>query len=154
MATPSLRRAVPTDAERIAAIVERAYAPYVPRIGLRPGPMDADHAQAVVQEEVWVAELDGVTVGLAVLHTDDDHLLLENVAVDPAYHGRGVGRVLLDLVETRAEQLGFDQVRLYTHALMTENQRLYERRGYVETHREPEDGFNRVFYSKDLRRGP
>jgi ribosomal protein S18 acetylase RimI-like enzyme len=151
MATPSLRRAVATDAESLAAIVERAYAPYVPRIGLRPGPMDADYARVVQQEEVWVAALDEVTVGLAVLHLDEDHLLLENVAVDPTYHGQGIGRVLLDLAERRADELAYADVRLYTHALMTENQRLYERRGYVETHREPEDGFNRVFYTKVMR---
>lgn len=154
VATSSLRRAVASDAETLAAIVERAYAPYVPRIGLRPGPMDADYARVVAEEEVWVAELDGLAVGLAVLHDADDHLLLENVAVDPAYHGLGVGRVLLDLVERRAGELGFDEVRLFTHALMTTNQQIYASRGYIVTHREREDGFNRVFYRKQLGNRP
>ena len=34
---------------------------------------------------------------------------------------------------------------------MVENQRLYERIGYVETHRAKEHGFARVFYEKVLR---
>ena len=31
---------------------------------------------------------------------------------------------------------------------MTENQQIYERRGYVETHRLQEEHFARVFYRK------
>jgi hypothetical protein len=33
---------------------------------------------------------------------------------------------------------------------MVENQQLYERNGFVETHRESEHGFARVFYEKPL----
>lgn len=33
---------------------------------------------------------------------------------------------------------------------MVENQRLYERHGYVETHQADEHGFGRGFYAKDL----
>ena len=33
---------------------------------------------------------------------------------------------------------------------MVENQRIYERDGYVETHRETEHGLGRVFYAKHL----
>lgn len=33
---------------------------------------------------------------------------------------------------------------------MVENQRLYERNGYVETHQAYEHGFSRVFYDKAL----
>jgi hypothetical protein len=33
---------------------------------------------------------------------------------------------------------------------MVENQALYERIGYVETHRAHEHGFDRVFYEKAL----
>jgi ribosomal protein S18 acetylase RimI-like enzyme len=150
VAIPSLRRAVASDAAALAAIAERAYAPYVPRIGLRPAPMDTDYARAVEQDEVWVADVDGVPAGLVVLRASDDDLLLENVAVDPAYQGQGVGRALLDLVEERAGALDLGSIRLYTHVLMTENQRIYERRGYVETHRQRERGFERVFYRKDL----
>ena len=46
--------------------------------------------------------------------------------------------------------LGLPEVRLFTHVGMTENQRLYERRGYVETHRLQEEAFARVFYRKEV----
>jgi ribosomal protein S18 acetylase RimI-like enzyme len=78
--------------------------------------------------------------------------LLDNIAVSPAGHGRGVGTRLMGFVEERALALGFDEVRLHTHVTMTENLAYYPRRGYVETHRAEQNGFRRVFFSKRLRR--
>jgi ribosomal protein S18 acetylase RimI-like enzyme len=152
MPPPHLRRAQPEDAALLAGLAHRAYLPYVARIGRRPGPMDTDYDLAVAQDEVWMAVIGDELAGFVVLRPEDENLLLENIAVDPAFQGRGVGRTLLDLVEQRADGLGLDGIRLYTHAMMTENQRIYERRGYVETERVHEDGFDRLFYRKDLRR--
>ena len=81
-------------------------------------------------------------------------MLLENVAVLPSHHGTGVGRALLALAEERAVATGHPRIRLYTHETMVENQRLYERIGYVETHRAGEHGVTRVFYEKRLDRAP
>jgi GNAT superfamily N-acetyltransferase len=148
-----LRRATVDDVVAVRVVVERAYAPYVARLGRRPGPMDDDHAAQVAQvagEEVWLAELDGAVAGVLVLVPGDDHLLLHNVAVDPAHHGAGLGTALLDLAEERARTLGLGAVRLYTHVPMTENQARYERRGYVETHRGGPPGLARVHYEKRL----
>ena len=68
----------------------------------------------------------------------------------PERQGEGLGRILLDLAERRTGEQDFDTIRLYTHHLMVDNQRIYERDGYVETHREPEQGLGRVFYAKHL----
>jgi GNAT superfamily N-acetyltransferase len=154
-ASPAVRRARPGDAPALAALAQRAYADYVPRIGLRPAPMDADYDHAILADEVWVVDDDGDgdgggLAGLLVLQPRGDDVLLENVAVDPAYQGRGIGRVLLDLVERRTRELGLGAIELYTHSLMTENQQIYESRGYVRTARVDEEGFDRVFYRKDL----
>ncbi len=81
---------------------------------------------------------------------EPDALLLDNVAVLPTHHGRGVGRALLELAEERALAFGRNRIRLFTHVTMVENQRLYERIGYVETDRATEDGRTRVFYEKVL----
>lgn len=146
---PGVRRATPADATRMAAVAEAAYTPYLERMGgMRPGPLDADYAAAVAESEAWVVEHDGDVVGFLLLVAEDDALLLDNVAVLPAHHGRGVGRALLTLAEARAVALGHDRIRLFTHVTMVENQRLYERLGYVETHRGGADGLVRVFYAK------
>jgi ribosomal protein S18 acetylase RimI-like enzyme len=149
--TVDVRRATAADAPTMQSIAEQAYTPYLERMGgLRPGPMDTDYVAAVTGTEAWVAESDSEVVGFLLVVREDDALLLENVAVLPSHHGQGVGRALLVLAEERARAAGHPRIRLYTHVTMVENQRLYERNGYVETHRESDDGFARVFYEKPL----
>ena len=148
----SLRWATAADAPAMHRIADVAYSPYLPRMeGRRPGPLDADYAAAVADAEAWVAEADGRVVGFLVLVAEPDAMLLDNVAVLPTHHGRGIGRALLELAEQRARAAGLARIRLYTHVTMLENQRLYERIGYVETHRAGEAGLVRVFYEKSLR---
>jgi N-acetylglutamate synthase-like GNAT family acetyltransferase len=148
--TGSVRPAVAADTDAVSELVESAYQGYVPRIGLRPAPMDADYASLIGRDLVWVAEQDGAVVGVLVVVVADDHLLIENIAVSPASQGAGVGSLLMQLAEQHAHEAGVPQVRLYTHELMTENHAYYRHRGFVETHRMIEDGFARVFFTKQL----
>jgi ribosomal protein S18 acetylase RimI-like enzyme len=112
--------------------------------------MDDDYAARVGDGRVWVADAGGEVAGLIVLIPHDDHLLVENVAVEPARQGQGIGRALLDFAERRAAELGIPELRLYTHVKMTENQALYVRLGYREVERRTENGFERVFMSKPV----
>jgi ribosomal protein S18 acetylase RimI-like enzyme len=145
------RRAGPADVGAIAALVERSYQHYVPRIGLRPAPMDADYAEAVRTKVVWLAERNDALAGALVLEHAGDHLLVENLAVSPDCQGLGIGSRLLALAEQEARAGGLPEVRLFTHELMTENLRFYGLRGYVETERRQENGFSRVFFTKPIR---
>jgi ribosomal protein S18 acetylase RimI-like enzyme len=143
-----IRPARPEEAPLLAALVERAYAPWVPIIGRRPFPMQDDYAARIAAGEAWVLEEGGALRGLAVIEAHPDHLMLDNIAVDPARQGSGDGRALLDFVEAEARRRGVAEVRLYTHALMVRNIALYARRGFVETDRREEKGFSRVFMAK------
>jgi ribosomal protein S18 acetylase RimI-like enzyme len=149
-----LRRADAADVPALQRIASAAYSPYLSRMGgQRPGPLDADYAAAVETAETWVARVDGPPVGFLVLADDprdDDVLVLENVAVLPAHTGVGIGRALLERAEDRALARGRRRIRLFTHVTMVENQALYERIGYVESHRGGEDGSTLVFYEKVL----
>jgi len=145
-----IRPAVHADVPAIAALVRDAYALYVPRIGRQPAPVTADHAGLVAAGRTSVAEVDGTIAGVIVLIPAEDHLLVENVAVAPALQGRGLGGELMRYAERRATELGVQELRLYTNALMTENLALYPGLGYVETGRRTEDGFSRVYFSKFL----
>jgi GNAT superfamily N-acetyltransferase len=145
-----IRLAEPDEAEAIHGLVQRAYGHYVKRVGGRPGPMDTDYAEKVAQGQISVAEDTGAIVGLIVLVPEPDHLLVENVAVEPGRQGEGIGRALLAFAEDVAREAGTPTLRLYTHIKMTENRALYSRLGYEETHRQIDDGFERVFFGKQL----
>lgn len=146
----TIRRAAGPDADTVRLITAEAYEHYVPRIGREPSPMLTDYAGAVDAGQAWVAEDDGQAAGIMVVELRPDHLLVENIAVRPAAPGRGVGRQLLARAEELAVDLGYDEVRLYTHETMTENIAYYPRRGYAETHRGGQDGYRRVFFRKQV----
>lgn len=150
----SIRAASAEDVPAIADIVERAYRGYVERIGRRPRPMDDDYAAQIASDEteVFVAEErgDGRVCGVIVLVSQPDHVLIENVAVDPQRQGTGIGRRLLAFAEQSARRRGLAEVRLYTNVKMTENQRLYRGLGYEETGRRINSEFARVYFTKRL----
>jgi ribosomal protein S18 acetylase RimI-like enzyme len=146
-----LRRATAEDAGFLRDLARAAYAHYVERVGREPGPMMDDYAARVAEDECWVASTEPAgDVGYLVLRVEPDHVLLDNVAVDPRHQGHGLGRQLLAFAEQRARAHGRDEIRLYTHVTMVENIALYTRVGYVETHRERQNRFLRVFMAKRL----
>jgi ribosomal protein S18 acetylase RimI-like enzyme len=145
-----IRPAQPADQAAIEAIVEAAYAPYVARIGRKPGPMLDDYAAQIVSGSTHVLEAEGRVVGFIILLAKPSALLLDNVAVAPASHGRGFGAELLRFAETAAREAGLPAITLYTHVKMVENIALYQRIGYVETHRAVEAGLHRVYMTKTL----
>jgi len=145
-----IRRATDGDVAAIQAIVEAAYAVYVPRIGRAPAPVVADYQALVEAGEAWVGVSGGRVVGVLVIRPRGDALELENVAVEPACQGRGYGGALIAFAERHARELGLPEVTLYTNEAMIENLRLYPRLGFVETGRRVEDGYRRVFFRKAL----
>jgi ribosomal protein S18 acetylase RimI-like enzyme len=144
------RPAIPADEAAIRALVDEAYRHYVPRIGREPGPMGDDYAARIADGQTWLLEESGAVAGLVVIEATEGNFLLDNIAVSPAFQGRGFGRVLMAFVEDRARALGYDAIRLYTHVLMTENIALYRKIGFVETGRVSEKGFDRVYMAKSL----
>ncbi len=85
---------------------------------------------AVRDHLVDLLHRDGELVGLIEMFPKADHLLVVNVAVAPAFQGRGFGLVLLAHAEAVARSLGLGEMRLYTNGRFTDNLRLYGRLGY------------------------
>jgi GNAT superfamily N-acetyltransferase len=144
----NVRRAVAADAGELESIAAAAYLPYVPRLGFLPPPASADYAGSVARGEAWLASTPDGVAGLIVLIPKPGYLLLENVAVLPSMQGFGIGTGLLAFAEAQAGELGLPEIRLYTNVAMTENQALYQRRGYVETHRDTHGELRRVYFTK------
>jgi ribosomal protein S18 acetylase RimI-like enzyme len=146
----SLRPATAADVPKLTELVRAAYAHYVPRLGEPPRPMTDDYAKVVGTHQVAVAERDSKILGLIVVGVDDEGFFVDNVAVDPAHQGSGVGKALLEHAESAARAAGFDSIYLYTHERMVENLALYSRIGYVEYDRRLHGGSRIVYLRKQL----
>lgn len=116
---PELRLATPEDSDAVNDLVKRAFEDYVPRIGLRPGPMDTDYGPLI---EAGSVQLAGEPIaGAVALRSETDALWVELVVVDPEHQGGGLGSALMSFAEAEAVRLGREEVRLFTHGLMSEN---------------------------------
>jgi GNAT superfamily N-acetyltransferase len=81
----------------------------------------------------FVARLDGRAIGCGGLRTMGDGIgEVKRMWVDRDARGLGIGRRLLDVVETRASEIGLRTLRLETNASLTEAIALYRARGYRE----------------------
>ncbi len=125
-----LRQAVAADAAAIRDLTRSAYAKWVPLIGREPKPMTADYATAVQRHRFDLLYAEGTLAALIETIREADHLLVENVAVSPAFQGRGFGRRLMVHAEELATSSGFGEIRLYTNQRFAENIELYRRLGY------------------------
>ncbi|WP_306336865.1 GNAT family N-acetyltransferase [Streptomyces sp. KL118A] len=145
-----IRPATAADVPAVRAVTDAAYHRYIERIGRVPSPMEADHAADVAAGFVYVTG--DPVVGLLVLvpRPYEGRLLLESIAVHPDAAGQGVGRRLLSFADDYARELGLPEIRLYTNALMWENQKIYPRYGYEVVERRVDGPYDRIHYRKRL----
>jgi ribosomal protein S18 acetylase RimI-like enzyme len=112
--------------------------------------MTADYAEALRKHRFDLLYVEGTLAALIETIAEADHLLIENVAVSPAFQGRGLGRKLMAHAEKLAASSGFDEIRLYTNKLFAENVRLYGRLGYKVDREEQLKGGVAVHMSKPI----
>lgn len=143
-----VREAVPSDEDAIRACVGDAYQSYRDRMDKPPAPLLDDYADLISRHVVHVAVVEGSVVGLIVMWPEADHLFIDNIAVAPHTQGAGVGSRLLQVAEDHARRSGLRSMRLYTNERMTENLSYYSRRGFVETHRQIDAGYRRVYFER------
>jgi ribosomal protein S18 acetylase RimI-like enzyme len=134
-----MRRGTVADVAAITALTRSAYAKWVPLIGREPLPMSADYSAAIKHHRFDLLFVDSDLAALIETVLRDRDLLIENVAVAPAFQKRGFGRRLIAHAERMAAQAGRAHVRLYTNSRFAENLRLYVSLGYAV---EREEAFN------------
>lgn len=92
-----IRHAFPWDAEWLSALARRAKGSW----GYPAEWLDAWADELTLTEDyidhhrVFIAEDNGVTVGVCALEDHDDRWALEHVWVEPGRHGEGVGKMLV-----------------------------------------------------------
>jgi len=109
MTEPRLRPAVPDDYERVRELTfdSKAHWGY-DRDFVRRW---ADSLGFEGDEERWVAELDGeIAAWVALVPPSDCVAVLQDLWVDPAWIGHGLGRRLFGLVADRARELGAERL--------------------------------------------
>jgi ribosomal protein S18 acetylase RimI-like enzyme len=153
MGAPVIRQALPADVAQLHAIARAAYAKYVERLGREPAPMGADFATHVAAGHVAIVATVGSPLGYMVAWPRLEDYFVDNIAVDPAHQGTGLGRLLLSRAIEEAVRLNLPALRLHTNVAMTENIAIYRRIGFVETHRAVENGYHRVHMRLDLSGG-
>jgi GNAT superfamily N-acetyltransferase len=137
-----LRRGDPADADAVTAVhlASRRAAPMPP--GVHPDDEVRRWLTArLVQDEVWVAELDGEVVGYVRLTPT----WLDDLYVLPAHAGQGIGSMLIEL----AKALRPDGFSLWVFESNAPARAFYVRHGLVE--REHTDGSDNEEKSPDLR---
>ena len=143
--TATVRQVRSSDATDCAAVYLRSRAFALPTVPVvhAPGEVRRWMADEVIgRSDVWVAEVDGVITGLMVL----DHGWIEQLYVDPAWLGRGLGDRFLDIARQRAGGAG---LQLWTFQVNEPAVRFYARHGFVEAERT--DGAGNEERSPDVR---
>jgi GNAT superfamily N-acetyltransferase len=139
-----LRPAQPGDAEAVAAVWLRSFDAALPTV--RRAHSD-DEVRWWVREvllpghDVWVAEADGVVVGLLALSEG----WIDQLYLDPAWRGQGIGDRLVALARRRQPR----GLQLWTFQVNESARRFYERHGFVAA--EETDGTGNEEREPDVR---
>lgn len=153
--TPSIRPAVPGDAQAIVALIRAAFTPLIGRLDPAPGALretPATIGAELAAHRGLVAEIGGAVIGSALLKHWEDGLYLGRLAVAPSAQGRGVARALLAAAERQARDLGYDRMILRVRLAMTENRRLFSKAGFVETGLMAHEGYAEPTFA-EMRKG-
>jgi DNA-binding MarR family transcriptional regulator/GNAT superfamily N-acetyltransferase len=108
----------------------------------------ADYAEAPDPhgERAWIAEIDGEPVGsIFCVRVGPATAKLRLLLVEPKARGMGVGGRLIDECLRFAVRAGYREIVLFTHDVLGDARRLYQRAGFVLDHEE-----RKPAYGKDL----
>lgn len=96
--TPTIRRARPEEAAHLRELAHRskAYWPYSAEFLAAVEPMLQLDAGDVLAHEVWVLEVRGVVVGWHRVTLHEERAELEDLWLEPALIGTGLGRLLFE----------------------------------------------------------
>ncbi len=87
------------------------------------------------QYHILISEYDGIVTGMAFINIDTDEMgrilgSLENVIVDPEYHGHGFAKALLMRAIEILNVLNVDKIRIMAHLEIKNNLKILEDMGF------------------------
>ncbi len=131
-----IRDWTPSDRAPAAAIIRSVLAEY--GLGWEPEGADRDvlHVETYYQAiggEFWVIEQQGKLVGTGAYYPiarGENAVEIRKMYLLPTARGQGLGRFLLQSLETAAAARGYEQAWIETASVLAEAVTLYERSGY------------------------
>jgi ribosomal protein S18 acetylase RimI-like enzyme len=145
-----IRAATETDLASIVRCADLAFASVTGHSDKRDVKLQDNLRSQILEGSIQLI-CDGAKVlGYISLWPSADQMFIDTLAVLPKHHRQGLGSQLLALADSETLRLGLGSVNLFTKATMVDNLEFYRRRGYRETGRCDDDGFCRVFYTKDI----
>src|SRR5215472_8662078 len=100
---PLIRRATPSDASAVSALLRRAFQEfeplYTPEAFVATVQLKSGILRRLEEGPLWVAENDCGVMGTVAAVRAADSLMVRGMAVDPRARGQRIGKSLLDLTE-------------------------------------------------------
>lgn len=166
---PTISLAAHEHLPAITELITQAYKPYIRRLnGKKPAPMTADYSALIDSSSLHILSASApsstsasnptpsstppTVLGCVSLELDakSEALEINNLAISPSSQGKGYGKLLMKYAEDLAAEKGLKKLELYTNVKMVENLALYKKLGYQEVGRWEQDGFERVFFVKEV----
>ncbi len=118
--------------EAIDRLMLAAFTPYARKLGREPraGPYPWLEA-SIGRGDVYVALDESEIVGVIATSRRGDELAINQLGVDPARQGGGIGGWLLGQIEQIARHDQIKALTLFTAEMMSDVVRLYDRHGFL-----------------------
>ena len=131
--TAIVRTAGPDDVPELARLINAAFV--IERFFKRGDRTTVEEVRELAQRGEFLI-LDGpqgsaLGCVYCTRHGDDGYFGM--LSIDPAHQGRGLGRLLIDAVESRCRAAGCPRMKIHIVNLREELPPFYRRLGYVET---------------------
>ena len=122
-------------------------------LGWEPGGADRDVLEIETYYwqtggEFWVIEQQGIVVGTAAyypIQREPNAVEIRKMYLVPAARGQGLGRFLLQQLESAIAARGFEQIWIETASVLQEAVKLYENNGYAPATGVETDRCDRVY---------
>ena len=145
----TLREAGVDEVETLLSLVHRAFAEYKDKLDPPSGaPYDTVEklTEHMKTASAVIAEIDGEPVACTFYSAREGHVYLFRLSVLPEFRRRGIAAMLIDYVEKRTVEMGFDLVSLGVRVALPKNRAYYERIGYRMVEERFHPGYDQPTY--------
>lgn len=145
----SIGPAEPGEAEAIAALIQRAFAPYRGRLRPEPSALreTADSIRSILEtDSILVARRAGMVIGCVSVQRRADAAYIRRLAVEPGERRAGLGRALMGGAKRLARGQGFHRLCAETRLALGENRAFFRTLGFVEGAQRSHPGFAHPTY--------